>query len=194
MSTYKHLFTPLKIGSLDIPNRVFMSPHGMIGLPIGSPQQVGYFEARAKGGAGFLGIASTLVQPATRIPPGLFIRAYSREDIPAIRKITDGIHKWGAKVFVQGVWMMADTDQAQASSIAPHTVLSDTQPRSMTLGEIQELIDAHGIAAVHAREAGADGFEFPIGEAQVCRASLRRFTTTAPTITAVAWKAGCGLS
>jgi 2,4-dienoyl-CoA reductase-like NADH-dependent reductase (Old Yellow Enzyme family)/thioredoxin reductase len=163
MTSYKHLFTPVKIGSLDIPNRVFMSPHGMIGLPIGSPQQVGYFEARARGGAGLLGIASTLVQPATRIPPGLFIRSYSREDIPAIRSITDSIHRWGAKVFVQGVWMMADTHQAQASAAAPHTVLSDSQPRSMTVEEIQALIDAHGVAAVHAREAGADGFEFPIG-------------------------------
>ena len=162
MSTFKHLFTPIRIGSLDIPNRVFMSPHGMIGLPIGSDAQAGYFEARAKGGAGLMGIASCLVQPATRIPPGLFLRAYSRDDIPAISKIVQGTHKWGAKIFVQGVWMMADTDQAQASGIAPHTVLSDSQPRSMTIAEIEELVDAHGVAATHAAEAGADGFEFPL--------------------------------
>ena len=38
-----------------------MSPHGMVGLGIGTEQQVGYFEARAKGGAGFMGIASYYV-------------------------------------------------------------------------------------------------------------------------------------
>jgi len=163
MSAFKYLFTPYRIGSLQIQNRIFMSPHAMVGLPIGSDQQVGYFAARAKGGAGFMGIASTQVTPAPRVPPGWFIRAYSREDIPAIRRIVDGAHRWGSRIFVQGVWMMADLDQAQASGGAPHTVLSDTQPRSMTVAEIQSLVSAHGIAAAHAQEAGADGFEFPIG-------------------------------
>src|SRR3546814_16015460 len=58
--------------------------------------------------------------------------------------------------------MMADPTKAQASAIAPHTVLADTQPRSMTIDEIQELIEAHAVAAAHAEQAGADGFEFPI--------------------------------
>src|SRR3546814_11247725 len=65
-------------------------------------------------------------------------------------------------IAVQGVWMMADPTKAQASAIAPHTVLADTQPRSMTIDEIQELIEAHAVAAAHAEQAGADGFEFPI--------------------------------
>lgn len=163
MSHFKHLFEPFKIGKLNIRNRVFMSPHGMVGLGIGTEQQVGYFEARAKGGAGFMGIASCQVQPAPLVPPGWFIRAYSRDDLHAIEKIVKATHKWGAKTFVQGVWMMADYNQAQASGMAPHTVLTDTQPRSMTVGEIQELAHAHVVSAMHAKEAGADGFEFPIG-------------------------------
>src|SRR3546814_7401675 len=32
----------------------------------------------------------------------------------------------------------------------------------MTIVEIQELIEAHAVAAAHAEQAGADGFEFPI--------------------------------
>jgi 2,4-dienoyl-CoA reductase-like NADH-dependent reductase (Old Yellow Enzyme family)/thioredoxin reductase len=163
MSNFKHLFTPLKIGSFEVKNRTFMSPHGMVGLGIGTEQQVGYFEARAKGGAGFMGIASCQVQPAPLVPPGWFIRAYDRDDLHAIEKIVNATHKWGAKTFVQGVWMMADFNQAQASGIAPHTVLTDTQPRSMTIGEIQKLANDHVIAAKHAKEAGADAFEFPIG-------------------------------
>ena len=63
MSHFKHLFNPFRIGNLDIKNRVFMSPHGMVGLGIGTEQQVGYFEARARGGCGFMGIASCQVQP-----------------------------------------------------------------------------------------------------------------------------------
>ena len=173
MNHYENLFSPTKIGSLEIPNRVFMSPHGMVGLGIGTEQQVGYFEARAKGGAGFMGIASCQVVPAPKVPPGWFIRAYNRDDLHAIEKIVKATHKWGARTFVQGVWMMADFNQAQASGIAPHTVLSDTQPRSMTVDEIGELVEAHGIAAQNARDAGADGFEFPISGG----AGLQSFTS-----------------
>lgn len=173
MSKYTHMFSPLKIGSMEIKNRVFMSPHGMVGLGIGTDRQVGYFEARAKGGAGFMVIASCQVVPAPLVPPGWFIEAYNPDHIPAIRRIVDAAHKHGAKIAVQGVWMMADVDQAQASGIAPHTVLSDTQPRSMTTAEVEALIEAHAVAAAHAQDAGADGFEFPISGG----AGLQSFTS-----------------
>lgn len=162
MSKYPTMFSPIKIGRLEVKNRVFMSPHGMVGLGIGTDRQVGYFEARAKGGAGFMVIASCQVVPAPLVPPGWFIEAYNPEHVPAIRKIVDAAHRHGAKIAVQGVWMMADPTKAQASAIAPHTVLADTQPRSMTTAEVCELIEAHAIAASHAEQAGADGFEFPI--------------------------------
>ncbi|KPF84089.1 FAD-dependent oxidoreductase [Novosphingobium sp. AAP93] len=174
MAKFKHLFSPFKIGSLDIPNRVFMSPHGMVGLGIGTDAQVGYFEARAKGGCGFMGIASCQVVPAPQVPPGWFIEAYNREHIPAIRRIVDAVHRHGAKIFVQGVWMQADPTTGQASGMAPHTVLSDSQPRSMTATEIEALVEAHVVAAQHAEEAGADGFEFPIGGG----AGLQSFTSS----------------
>ncbi|MCB2045083.1 MAG: FAD-dependent oxidoreductase [Novosphingobium sp.] len=159
MTRFKHLFSPFKIGNLEIRNRVFMSPHGMAGLPIGSEAQAGYFEARARGGCGFMVIASCMVQPEPLMPPGWFIQAYDREQIPAIRNIVDAAHKHGSKIVMQGIWI----SQAAASGSAPHTMMADTQPRSMTVPEIRALVEAHVIAAQHAEEAGADGFEFPIG-------------------------------
>ncbi len=173
MSMFKHLFSPFKIGSLTLRNRVFMSPHGMVGLGIGTDQQVGYFEARAKGGCGFMVIASCQVVPAPLVPPGWFIEAYNRDHIPAIKRIVDAVHKHDTKIVVQGVWMQADPSQAQASGAAPHTVLSDSQPRSMTTAEVKALIESHIVAAQHAEEAGADGFEFPIGGG----AGLQSFTS-----------------
>ena len=162
MSKYTNMFSPMKIGSMEIKNRVFMSPHGMVGLGIGTDKQVGYFEARAKGGVGMMVIASCQVVPAPLVPPGWFIEAYNPDHVPAIRRIVDAAHKHDVKIAVQGVWMMADPATAQPSGIAPHTVLSDSQPRSMTTAEVEDLIEAHAVAAAHAEEAGADGFEFPI--------------------------------
>lgn len=173
MASFKHLFSPFRIGSLDIRNRVFMSPHGMVGLGIGTDAQVGYFEARAKGGCGFMVIASCQVVPAPQVPPGWFIEAYNRDHIPAIRRIVDAVHRHDSKIVVQGVWMQADPATGQASGMAPHTVLSDSQPRSMTVPEIKALVEAHIVAAQHAEEAGADGFEFPIGGG----AGLQSFTS-----------------
>ena len=173
MANFKHLFSPFKIGSLTIRNRVFMSPHGMVGMGIGTDAQVGYFEARAKGGCGFMVIASCQVVPAPQVPPGWFIEAYNREHIPAIRRIVDAAHRHDSRIVVQGVWMQADPATGQASGGAPHTVLSDSQPRSMTVPEIKALVEAHIIAAQHAEEAGADGFEFPIGGG----AGLQSFTS-----------------
>ncbi len=173
MATFKHLFSPFKIGSLELRNRVFMSPHGMVGLGIGTDAQVGYFEARAKGGCGFMVIASCQVVPAPQVPPNWFIEAYNREHIPALRRIIDAVHQHDTKIVVQGVWMQADPSTGQASGLAPHTVLSDSQPRSMTVPEIKALIEAHIVAAQHAEEAGADGFEFPIGGG----AGLQSFTS-----------------
>jgi 2,4-dienoyl-CoA reductase-like NADH-dependent reductase (Old Yellow Enzyme family)/thioredoxin reductase len=173
MAQFRKLFSPMRIGSLEIRNRVFMSPHAMAGLGIGTDAQVGYFEARAKGGCGFMGIASCQVAPAPLVPRGWFIEAYNRDHIPAIRRIVDAVQKHGSKVFVQGVWMQADPTMGQASGMAPHTVLSDSQPRSMTVREIKALAEAHVVAALHAEEAGADGFEFPIGGG----AGLQSFTS-----------------
>jgi 2,4-dienoyl-CoA reductase-like NADH-dependent reductase (Old Yellow Enzyme family)/thioredoxin reductase len=163
MSEFKHLFSPYSIGSLQLKNRVFMSPHTMAGLQIGSDAHAGYFEARAKGGVGFMGISACQVLPAPLIPPGWFIRAYSQDDLPAIEKINNAVHKYGTKTFVQGAWMMADPNMGQASGIAPHTVMMDAQPRSMRLDEIHEVIHAHARAALNAKNSGSDGFEFPIG-------------------------------
>lgn len=174
MAQFKHLLSPFKIGSLNLRNRVFMSPHGMVGLGIGTDAQVGYFEARAKGGCGFMVIASCQVVPAPQVPPGWFIEAYNREHIPALRRIIDAVHGHDSKIVVQGVWMQADPATGQASGMAPHTVLSDSQPRSMTVPEIKVLVEAHIVAAQHAEEAGADGFEFPIGGG----AGLQSFTST----------------
>jgi len=173
MAQFRKLFSPMRIGSLEIRNRVFMSPHAMAGLGIGTDAQVGYFEARAKGGCGFMGIASCQVAPAPLVPRGWFIEAYNRDHIPAIRRIVDAVHKHQSKVFVQGVWMQADPATGQGSGMAPHTVLSDSQPRSMTFREIKALAEAHIVAAMHAEEAGADGFEFPIGGG----AGLQSFTS-----------------
>ena len=54
---YKHLFSPLKIGSLTIRNRVIMAAMGCGTANKDtsvSQRQIAYFTERAKGGAGLI--------------------------------------------------------------------------------------------------------------------------------------------
>jgi 2,4-dienoyl-CoA reductase-like NADH-dependent reductase (Old Yellow Enzyme family)/thioredoxin reductase len=164
VSTFKYLFSPIKVGSMQVPNRVFMSPHGLgSGAPIGSDAHVGYFEVRARAGVGMLGIASCNVVPVPHLYPGMFYHLYDKEDLPAIGRICAAVHKHGAKVFVQGTWMTGAPGLPQPSGSAPQTLWGDNQAHSMTVGEIQHLVELHGVAAAHSMEAGADGIEFPMG-------------------------------
>ena len=53
MSAYPHLFSPVRIGNLELRNRLVMSPMETCygtrdGLP--SPRTIAYYEARARGG------------------------------------------------------------------------------------------------------------------------------------------------
>ncbi len=163
MSNFNYLFSPIKLGSMEVQNRIFMAPHHVVGLIPGSDAQVGYYEARAKGGAGVCVLASCLVMPWPGMYPGLFLPAYDREGIPMQARVIDAVHRAGSKALVQGVWMTGAPGLPQPSGAIPQTLWGDNQARSMTIGEIQALVEAHGVLAANAREAGADGVEFPIG-------------------------------
>ncbi|WP_018213834.1 oxidoreductase [Desulfitobacterium hafniense] len=162
MSEFKYLFSPLKIGSMEIPNRIMMSPHGMLGIRPGSDEQLAYFEARAKGGAGFVGIAGCAVH-SMHVYQGMFMTSRDPENIPKIKRLVDVIHKHGAKAFIHGPWMNGAPDMPQTSKVVPATLWGDNQSREMSIEEIKQLVQDHAISAANMREAGADGMEFPIG-------------------------------
>ncbi len=66
---YDHLFAPLTVNRLALPNRIIMGPMGNLSMadPSGRPSErmIAYFEARARGGAGLLISGLVPVSPAT---------------------------------------------------------------------------------------------------------------------------------
>jgi 2,4-dienoyl-CoA reductase-like NADH-dependent reductase (Old Yellow Enzyme family) len=161
MTNFQYLFSPTKIGSMEVSNRIFMSPHGLLGIPPASEGHVAYFEARAKAGVGTLAIACNPVVPVN-LYKGFFIDLYDRNQIPKLAKIVNVIHKHGAKAIAQGVWFTGAPGLPQPSGDIPHTIWTENQPREMTVGEIQQVIQFHIEAAVNAIEAGADGLDLPM--------------------------------
>ena len=103
MSTkYPHVFQPLKIGPIEVPNRFYFSPHGNPGWVLavnGSPSEdyAAYYAERAAGGVGLL------IHSMIAIPRGYFQRQspHSADTIPSFRAVAEGVHKNGAKIFAQ---------------------------------------------------------------------------------------------
>lgn len=98
------LFTPMKIGSCEIKNRIVMSPMLMgFGQFDGktNEQLMDYYEARAKGGTGLIITEITRVNDKTGAAAFAQLSMSKDENIEPMSKLADRIHKHGAKLFVQ---------------------------------------------------------------------------------------------
>jgi 2,4-dienoyl-CoA reductase-like NADH-dependent reductase (Old Yellow Enzyme family) len=104
MAAYSNLFTPGKIGSIELKNRIVMAPMGSNFAEADghcSERIQAFYEARAKGGAGLLtmGVGSIAYPAGTAEPYQVGIS--SDDFIPGLKQLTDRVHKQGAKIAIQ---------------------------------------------------------------------------------------------
>ncbi|KAJ6450123.1 NADH:flavin oxidoreductase/NADH oxidase [Mycena vitilis] len=88
------LFTPLKLGSTTIPNRIGMSALTRNPSTDTVPNEImlKYYVQRAKGGAGLIVSEGILITP-----PGIWDNA----QVEGWKLITDAVHKEGSKIYAQ---------------------------------------------------------------------------------------------
>lgn len=179
--TFEYLFTPLKLGSTTLRNRIALPPHGVqLGGGYGpSTDRIGdYYIERAKGGAALIIMSNLVVPPSVKRlgswNDNLNLSAFGQLDnvnepalMPAYRRMIDGIHDNGAKFFAQlnaggrqfyGPGSVSFGIPLLAPSPIPCPKTRQI-PKEMTLEDIEEHIDAYGQGALNMREAGADGVE-----------------------------------
>ncbi len=167
MSALSTLFSPIRIGSLELRNRLVMSPMETgfgtrEGLP--SARTLAYFEARAKGGVGLITLGACTVDPRHKeVPRSLHFG--SDDVVDAHRALTESIHAHGARVQPQlvhpGPDSLAPVLSGTASlgpSVIPH-YLTGTPCRELGSVEIPALVDQFRAASRRVREAGYDGIE-----------------------------------
>ena len=163
---FPHLFTPGRIGNLEIKNRLVMLPMTMgYGEPDGSvgDRFITYFTERAKGGAGLIIVPFSPLYAGSHMAPGLFDARY----LPGVRKLTASLQDYGAKVACQLITtyhMVFRGDEAE--TVGPSAVLNRMMrevPRVLTIEEIRGLVEGYGKAARLAREGGFDAVEFIVG-------------------------------
>lgn len=164
------LFSPIAIGSMTLKNRLvttamescYCDDRGMV-----TQRYIDYMSARAKGDWGLLTTELTPVSEAGRA----FFRCAELWDdkfIPGHKKMTDAVHKHGAKVCVQLAHGGRQTGRAVAGTqtVAPSALPCPTRannpddyPKELTLEEIRGIVNDFAKAARRAKDAGYDAIE-----------------------------------
>src|ERR1700683_5053866 len=101
-SSYRHLFTPLRLGPVTVANRiVFAAPltnYDAGGTHNGQP--TAYYAARAAGGAGLIITEEHSTHP-TDWPYEKLIHGFNPAVVPGYRRITDAVHAHDVPIFAQ---------------------------------------------------------------------------------------------
>ncbi len=167
MTTFKNLFSPIKIGNMELPNRIVMAPMTVDGAnedETPSDKQIAYYAERARGGAGLIGVEVCTIDKKHRYQQHS-LGLYSDDLIEGHKKLVDAIHAHGVKVQPQLVHTGPESLAPFYEGIEPigpsvlRTPTTRQVCREATLDEIHAVIDMFGEAARRAKEAGYDGIE-----------------------------------
>lgn len=165
---YPHVFSPTKIGPVDLPNRYYFSPHGLP-LTVGcapSNDLVSYCVERVRhGGCGLVILSCTAHERGRHFQPC----PYPAETVPAFQALADAVHEAGGKIFAQiwyhwlstGHWQpMAPAAPAFGPSVSQFAFGGGSgASHAATREEIHLMNGAHRQSVRHLREAGFDGVE-----------------------------------
>lgn len=170
------LFAPVKIGAIELANRIVMAPMTRNRADAdGTPNElmVQHYSERAE--AGLIVAEGTWPSQAGQAycrQPGIA----TAEQVRAWRKVTDAVHENGGKIILQimhsGRIGSARIKPEGVETVAPSAlqaqgeVFTDAagmqpydQPRALSTDEVVAVVEEHRQAAINAIEAGFDGVE-----------------------------------
>ncbi|MEL7567222.1 MAG: FAD-dependent oxidoreductase [Dehalobacterium sp.] len=160
------LYTPGKIGRLEIKNRVMMPAMHLAYCPGGevSNRLIEFYRLRAQGGVGLIVAGAVGIDPL-RINEHDMIQLYHDRFIPGLSRLTKEVHRHGTKIFPQlfhaGRYARSK-EYGGKQAVAPSAVASrftGEMPRELREEEILEIVEFFSRAAHRAKEAGFDGVE-----------------------------------
>lgn len=170
------LFTPLTLGGLELPNRIFMAPLTRCRADadhVPTDIMAEYYSQRAS--AGLIIAEATMVMEGHSAFAGHEPGIYSDAQIVAWRKVTDAVHAAGGRIFLQ-LWhggrachpffnQGATPVSASAMAITgdeihtPEGKKPYVTPRELQDEELPGVVEGFRKAALNAKVAGFDGVE-----------------------------------
>ena len=178
MTEYRYLFSPLKIGSVVVPNRINFGAH-LTNLSENhqiSEHHIYYYRERAKGGCGLITTEELTVHPSDLAYDKL-VDAFDPDVIPGFQKLTSAIHEYDTKIFAQlnHNGMQADGKISRLPIWGPSPgvdPLFREMSKEMEIEDIEECIEYFARSAGHAVEGGFDGIELQLGHSSLIRQFL----------------------
>lgn len=165
---FKYLFSPLKIGNIEVRNRIAMTAHCKqyaVQHQI-SEKHAYYYAERAKGGIGLIITEMQGVHPTSTGGRYNVCLGCDPSVIPKYRLVADMVHEHGAKIIGQLWHCGIHTDGGAHDDFLPvwgpsaiPSVAYGEIPKEMEIEDIRELIEGFAITAVNMREAGFDGVQ-----------------------------------
>lgn len=162
------LFTPFKLGALELPTRVVMAPMTRTFCPGGVPhaQVVEYYRRRAAADVGLIITEGTTVDhPAANGYPNV-PRFHGEDALAGWKKVVDAVHAEGGRIVPQlwhvgSVRRLGTEPDASVPGYGPSEKLKDGQVvvHGMSHADIRDVIEAFARAARDAKAIGMDGVE-----------------------------------
>jgi 2,4-dienoyl-CoA reductase-like NADH-dependent reductase (Old Yellow Enzyme family)/thioredoxin reductase len=161
----ERLFSPLRVGPLEVPNRIVSTAHQttLVHEHLPTEDFVAYHEARARGGTGLIVLEATAVHPSGLLTPHT-LAGYRAEIVPELARVAEAVHGHGTRLFVQlfhgGREQISSPPRAPA--LAPSAIPSQrfhVEPRALSAEEIDSVVQGYARSAELAAKAGLDGVE-----------------------------------
>lgn len=159
-----------KIGSLILQNRLIMPAMSETLTDkrgIYMDDEMAYYSERAKGGTGLIITSYGCVDPRG-LGAANQICAYDREHIVSLKKITEGVHRFNGRIFLQlhHAGRAAESAVTGAQPMGPSAIPTALEfggtlemPREMTIEDIKDIVDKFIFSAVIAKKSNFDGVE-----------------------------------
>ncbi len=144
MTTYQHIFTPLKVGRMTVKNRIETAPAMPFLATIDcdvSRELIEWERSFARGGAGIVTVGDSPISSEIATGVGHIINLGIDKTVGSLNRLAEAIQRYGAKASIELTYF------------SPHIYGS---PTDMTLEEINSLIESYAKAAYRCMNAGMD--------------------------------------
>jgi 2,4-dienoyl-CoA reductase-like NADH-dependent reductase (Old Yellow Enzyme family)/thioredoxin reductase len=167
------LLSPIKIGNLEIKNRVIMSPmtNNFAKDGFATDQMISFYEERAKGGVAVVTVEDGIIDFPLGNNAKSPLSIADDKYIPMLSKLSHAIKKRGARSAIQlshggrragrvdldtGYLEITRGQIPVAPSMISHPAPGQVTPRELSEEEIEEIIEKFGQAALRVAESGFD--------------------------------------
>ncbi len=180
MALYPHLFSPIQLGNLELPNRIVHVPTDISSSHADgevSERDIHHHADIARGGTGFIIVGATTPDMKTGRPTVTCLVADGDNYIPGLARLAESMHRYGAKCGVQlqhpgrqcaipRYNTLGATDRVlKLPWSAGHEIIYENadekgkEIREASISEILELVDLFSEAAWRVKQAGFDAVE-----------------------------------